>query len=157
MKQDRFLIGILIGIGAVILVALALFFVRQDAAVYRPDDTPEGVVYNYALAVTNGDYQKAYPYLADLDRKPSYEAFRSGFFGGAVNPRDVGLDVGAAEIDGDQAFVDLTLIFSPGDPFSSGYRNNDRAQLVRQGAAWKLKSMPMYNFWDYNWYQEMPK
>ena len=30
MKQDRFLTGILIGIGALILIALVLFFTRQE-------------------------------------------------------------------------------------------------------------------------------
>ena len=30
MKQDRFLLGILIGIGALVILALALFFIRKD-------------------------------------------------------------------------------------------------------------------------------
>ena len=157
MKPDRFLIGILIGIGALVLVALTLFFTRQDTQSYRPDDSPEGATFNYALAVVNKDYDKAYGYLADLENKPTYEQFRDAFFSGAVNPRNVGLDVGAAEIDGEAALVELSLIYSPSDPFSSGYSNTDRAQLVRQKGMWKLKYMPTYNFWDYNWYQDLPK
>jgi len=157
MKPDRFLIGILIGIGALILVALTLFFTRQDTQSYRPGDTPEGATFNYALALVNKDYDKAYGYLADLENKPTYEQFRDAFFSGAVNPRNVGLDVGAAEIDGEAALVELSLIYSPSDPFSSGYSNTDRAQLVRQKGMWKLKYMPTYNFWDYNWYQDLPK
>ena len=153
MKQDRFLIGILIGIVILIVIALGLFFMRQDTQTYRPDDTPEGVAYNYALAVINKDYEKAYGYLADLDHKPTYEQFREAFFSSMVNPRDVGLDVGEAEVDGDDALVELTLIHSPSDPFSGGYSNTDRAQLVRQNGKWKLKHMPTYNFWEYNWYQ----
>ena len=157
MKPDRFLIGILIGIGALILVALTLFFTRQDTQSYRPEDSPEGVTYNYALAVVNKDYEKAYGYLAELEHKPTYEQFRDSFFSGSVNPRNVGLDVGASEIDGDAALVELSLIYSPSDPFSSGYSNSDRAQLVNQNGIWKLKYMPTYNFWDYNWYQDVPK
>jgi len=156
MKQDRFLIGILVGIGVLIVVALGLFFMRQDKLEYLADDTPEGVTYNYALAVTDRDYEKAYGYLADLENKPTYEQFRDAFFRGSVNPGDVGLDVGEAEIDGDQALVELTMIYSPSDPFSSGYTSTERAQLVRQRGDWKLKYMP-YNFWEYNWYQEQPK
>jgi len=95
MKQDKFLIGILIGIGALILLALALFFLRKDGRMdYVADDNPEGVVNNYVLAVLNKDYQKAYGYLADLENKPTYEQFRQSFFNGMVNPTDAGNQVG---------------------------------------------------------------
>jgi hypothetical protein len=56
MKQDRFLLGILVGIGVLIVVALALFFTRQDNQDYVSDTTPEGVVHNYALALYKDDY-----------------------------------------------------------------------------------------------------
>ena len=157
MKQDRFLTGILIGIAVLIAAAPALFFLRRDGLSYRPDDTPQGVTYNYALAVSNGDYERAFGYLADLENKPTYDQFREAFFRGAVNPDNAGLDVGSAELDGDKAVVELTIIFSPSDPFSSGYQNTDRAQLVRQEGKWRLRYMPPYNFWDFGWYQEIPK
>ena len=156
MKQDRFLTGILIGIGVLVVVALALFFARQGKQTYMAGDTPEAVVFNYALAITEKDYQKAYGYLADVENKPSYEAFRQSFFNGMVSPNNVGVDVGAAHIEGEVASVDVTLVYSSSDPFSSGYNNAERAMLVKQGGAWKLSSMP-YNFWDYNWYQPTPK
>ena len=154
MKQDRFLTGILIGIGVLIIVALALFFTRQDKREYIADDTPEGVTYNYVLAIVNKDYEKAYGYIADLDNKPTYEQFRQSFFNGAVNPGNAGVDVGSADINGDEAIVELTLVYSPSDPFSSGYQNTDRALLVNQAGNWKLSAMPTYSFWDYNWYLE---
>jgi hypothetical protein len=34
MKQDKFLTGILIGIGVLIVIALALFFTRKDTKQY---------------------------------------------------------------------------------------------------------------------------
>lgn len=153
MKQDKFLTGILIGIGALIMLALVLFFTRQDKRDYLPDDTPEGVAHNYALAVINKDYEKAYGYLADLKYKPTYEEFRQSFLNGMVNPDGMGLDVGAAEIHADEAVVELTLYYSYSDPFSTRTGTTDRALLVEQGDEWKVSSMP-YNFWDYNWYQE---
>ena len=84
MKQDKFLTGILIGIGVLIVIALALFFTRKDTKQYTTEDTPEGVVYNYVLAVFNRDYEKAYTYLADLKNKPTYEEFRKSFFNGKL-------------------------------------------------------------------------
>ena len=65
MKQDRFLTGILIGIGILIIAALAVFFVRKDSQTYVPDDVPEGVVHNYVVAVLNKDYEKAFVLAAD--------------------------------------------------------------------------------------------
>ena len=153
MKQDKFLTSILIGIGALILLALGLFFTRQDKRDYVADNAPAGVVHNYVLAILNRDYDKAYGYLADLEHKPTYEEFRQSFFNGMVNPNNAGLEVGAAEINGDEAVVTVTLFYSYNDPFSSGYESTDHALLVEQNGAWKLSSMP-YNFWNYNWYQE---
>jgi hypothetical protein len=153
MKQDKFLTGILIGIGVLILLALGLFFTRQDKRDYIADNIPEGVVHNYVLAILNKDYEKAYGYLADLEYKPTYEEFRQSFFNGAVNPNNAGVEVGTTEINGDEAVVTITLFYSYSDPFSSGYESTDRALLVEQNGAWKLNTMP-YNFWDYNWYQK---
>jgi hypothetical protein len=153
MKQDRFLTGILVGIGALILIALALFFTRKETKDYVVVDSPSAAVFNYVLAITNKDYKTAYIYLADKENKPTYDKFRQSFFNGNVNSDNVGVDVGKAEINGDEAFVDLTLVYSSSDPFSGGYNNTDRAQLVKQNGDWKLMYMP-YNFWAYDWYQE---
>jgi hypothetical protein len=153
MKQDKFLTGILIGIGALILLALGLFFMRQDKRDYVADTTPDGVVHNYVLAVLNKDYQKAYGYLADLEHKPTYEEFRQSFFNGMINPNDTGVDVGSVEINKDEAVVNLSVYYSNTDPFSSRYASQDRALLMEQNGMWKLNSMPN-NFWGYNWYQE---
>lgn len=157
MKQDRFLTGILIGIGVLIITALAVFFIRKDEQIYIADDTPEGVVHNYVLAVLNKDYEKAYQYLADLEHKPSYELFRTSFITGGLYPSNSAVDVGVSEISGEDAYVEVAMIYNPSDPFSSGYRDVQRAILVRQNGVWKLSSMPAYNFWDYSWYQEPVK
>ena len=153
MKQDKFLTGILIGVGVLVVLALVLFFTRQDKRDYLPDNTPEGAAHNYVLAVLNKDYEKAYDYLADLKYKPTYEEFRQSFLNGIVNPENTGLDIGKATINGDEAVVELTIYYSYSDPFSSRTGSSDRALLVEQDGEWKVSSMP-YNFWDWNWYQE---
>jgi hypothetical protein len=157
MKQDRFLTGILIGIGLLVVVALAVFFTRKDTQTYVSDDTPEGVVHNYVVAALNKEYEKAYEYLADLENKPTYDEFHNSFVTGMVNPDSSGVDVGQSNITGDDATVEVTLVYNPSDPFSTGYRDTQRAILVKQNGEWKISSMPQYNFFDYNWYQEMPK
>jgi hypothetical protein len=154
MKQDKFLTGILIGIGVLIVLALVLFFTRQNGqSNYVAGDNPEDVVHNYVLAVLNKDYQKAYGYLADVENKPTYEEFRQSFFNGMVYPTDSGVEVGSAEINGNEAIVTLSVYYSVNDPFASRYASEDRALLVKQNGVWKLSSMPN-NFWDYGWYQK---
>lgn len=157
MKQDRFLLGILIGIGVLILAALIVFFSRQNQQTYNPEGTPDGAVHNYILAVLNGNYQKAYGYLADLDNKPSYDTFRRSFATGSVNPSDTGVTIGKTDVTGDDATVEVNTVNAQGDPFSSEFNNTGSAHLVKQNGGWNILSMTAYNLWDYNWYQAPPK
>jgi hypothetical protein len=157
MKQDRFLTGILIGIGILIVVALAVFFSRHDQASYVSDGTPDGVVHNYVLAVLNQDYEKAYGYLADLDHKPTFSEFRQPFAVGRIGQQDIGIKVGRAQVNGDSSAVEVTMVYSQGDPFGSELNNAGSAQLLLQNGSWKISSLPAYNLWDYSWYQAPPK
>lgn len=154
MKKDPFLTGILIGIGGLVVLALALFLTRkQDALAYVSEDTPEGVVHNYVVAVFQRDYEKAYGYLADKDNKPTPEQFREAFLKNYINPGNVGVDLGGTEFSGDEAFVTVYIQYDSSDPFSSGSRNEDRAVLIEQNGQWKLEQMPSGNFWGWDWYQ----
>jgi len=155
MKQDRFLTGILIGIAVLIVVALTVFFSRKDNLNYVADDTPEGVVQNYVVALHKRDFDKAYGYLADLENKPTQEQFHQSFLNHSVDTTNAGVEIGKAEIAGNSASVSLGLVYGQTDPFSNGYRNTDYAQLVQQNGAWKIKQMPN-NFWAYDWYQPTP-
>jgi hypothetical protein len=157
MRQDRFLTGILIGIALLIVAALAVYFTRRNQGNYVAENTPQGVVHNYVLAVLNKDYEKAYSYLADLENKPTFSQFRQAFAVGRLSPANNGIQIGKGTASGSDATVEVSMVYSPGDPFSSGYNNVGTAQLVRQGGAWKISSMPTYNLWDYSWYQPGPK
>src|SRR4051812_11295777 len=139
MKQDRFFTGILIGIAALVIVALVVFFMRKDNLVYVADDNPVGVVQNYVVALHKHDYEKAYAYLADLEYKPPLEQFQQSFINHNIDPTNSALELGKAEITGKSATVQLNVNNSPRDPFSSEYVNADYAQLVNQNGAWKIK------------------
>ena len=157
MKQDRFLMGILIFIGLLVSAALALFFIRQDTQVYGAEDTPEGVIRNYTLALQKQDFQRAYDYLADKDNRPTYEAFRRAFLTNQLNVSSNALQVGSVQyLNGGEATVSVTVLYAGGGPFTENSSSIDTASLVQQEGAWKLNYMP-YPFWSYDWYQPIPQ
>ena len=156
MKKDRFLIGILVGIGVLITAALVVFFIRQgDGQTYTQEDTPDGVVHNYVLAFQQGDFQKAYGYLADEEDKPAFGDFRSFFSTDYNGPKNYGIQITGWDEDLDNsAWVDVTTVqISPG-PFSGVNRNNSVAHLIKnEKGDWKIESMP-YPFWGWDWYSD---
>jgi hypothetical protein len=153
MKQDRFLIGILVFIGLLVIAALGLFFVRQEIPVtYRAEDTPSGVVFNFALAVQRQDVERAYGYLADLDHKPIQQVFQQAILNGTIDPA-ASLQVADAVMTGeDTALVMVTIHTMSNGPFDSGWDSTENATLVRQDGAWKITYMP-YPYWSFDWFQ----
>jgi len=153
MKQDRFLIGILVFIGILVVAALVMYFVRPETLTYQPDDTPEGVVYNFALAVQNNDVERAYGYLADQEYKPSETAFRQAIMNNYLYTEGYALQVDETRIlDADEAWVLVSIHYLSTGPFDSGWSSQDHASLVRQNGEWKLNYMPS-PYWFYDWYQ----
>ena len=153
MKLDRFLIAIIAGIALVTIVAILLFLTRRDAsATYPPDDTPEGVVAAYVMALQNGDWERAHAYLAEGDDKPDLGRFRQTLFIEEPHQRDAGVEIEATQVDGDRATVNLMVVNIGGGLFADIYRNPGVAILERQDGAWKIVEMP-YPFWSFSWYQ----
>ena len=152
MKQDRFLIGILIFIFLLVAVALGLFYTRQDTQTYGPEDSPAGVVRNYVIAVQNMDFERAYGYMAERDAKPGYDNFRKAFLNSELDTSNAALQIGSTRnISESEAVVDVTLVYSSNDPFSRSWSDSQKASLIKQDGSWKLTSMP-YPYWGWDWY-----
>lgn len=62
-STNKLLIGIVAGIVILIIVALVVALTQPEAT-YQSPDTPDGVVYNYLLALKKGDYEIAWSYLS---------------------------------------------------------------------------------------------
>ena len=151
MQRDRFLTGILVGIAALIVLALALFFLRRGTDRYMDEATPAGVINNYVLALQEQEYERAYGYLADSPSKPDLAQFQQSFLGGqqqAVSRTAV--DIGdIATANGDQtATVQLVLLETSGGLFSETRRSSQTATLVKQEGQWKIASGP-YPIWSF--------
>lgn len=156
MKQDRFLIGILAAIGVLVIASVAVFLVRGNDQTYLPEDTPEGVVHNFVLAIQQRDVERVYNYLADKDYKPTYDDVRQALLIEQIGNANNGVQIVGSEISGDEAVVEVNIIFAGGGPFQETYSNSGTAILTRQNGAWKIESMS-YPFWSWNWYSEPPK
>ncbi len=156
MKKDRFLNGLIAGIGVLIIFALVLFFVRQQQAEYLPDDTPNGVVHNYLLGVLERDYDRAYTYLTDGPEKPSLSLFQQELSRTSNEISRVNISIGEVFIDGEIATVQLSMRQSYEGPFNNLGRYTESAQLKMDNGKWKIVSMP-FPFWSWNWYAEVIK
>lgn len=158
MKQDKFLTGILIGIAVLVLVSVGVYFSRRNVPLdYRAEDLPEGVVFNYILALRNKDYNRAYYYLSDQEHKPTLAEFKKAVL---INQSQIDVavvDIRETTINGDTAVVQVVMLnqYSEGI-FSSGYETPESSTLEKVNGEWKIQSMP-YLFWDYSWYQQVVK
>ena len=152
MKEDRFLIVIIIVVALLVVVSLVVFFVQNSEISYIADDTPDGVVHNYILALQQGDFGKAYGYLANKEDKPSYDRFQQDIVANQTGMRDTGIQINDVNILKDTAQVELTVIENGGGPVLSEYRHTETALLVEEDGDWKLLQMP-YFYWSWNWYQ----
>jgi hypothetical protein len=154
MKKDKFLLGIIVGILLLVVLSLIVYFSRKTVApTYRSDDTPEGVVYNYILALRKEDYAKAYGYLADKAGKPTQTAFRQAVLMNKDQIQQAIVDLGDTNIDADSAIIEVAVQNSGSDGiFGGGYQNKENAILEKVDGVWKITSMP-YLFWSYDWFQ----
>jgi hypothetical protein len=142
MKQDRFLLIILAGIGLLVVSAIVLFVIRQNSQTYGPEDTPEGVLRNYILAINREDYAKAYSYLPDIETKPDYDKFQQQMNSKMDSINQTALKIMSIDISGDEAEIKVVLTREGSDPFDSRYSTNQTVLLVLQDEAWKLTRLP---------------
>ena len=153
MKQDRFLQGILIFIVLMVIIALGIFILKGNDQSYGPEDSPEGVVVNYALAVQNMDFERAFGYLADNTYKPDFETFRYSFLNQRLDTTNASIQIGATRISGtDEAYIEVSVIYSSSDLFPSPNSRGEIVTLTKQSQDWKITSMP-HPYWGWDWYK----
>ena len=150
MKNDRFLISILIGILLIVLVALGLYFQRQAVPSYRDGTNPDDIVHNYALALSQADYEKAYGYLAEGKLKPGFDTFRRAFLTNELNISNASLRTDQADIVKEEALVPVTVLQAGGGLFGDIMRMEYTGILVLQDGEWKIKDLP-YPYMNWNW------
>ena len=153
MKQDRFLIAILAAVGILVVAALLVFFLRQDSQAYGAEDTPQGVVRNYIIAIYQGDFERAYNALQDAPDKPSYQEFQQPFLANRLDTSNVSVRITDSKTSGDNAVVNLILTHGGTRLFDGSWSEQGSAILVQQNGNWKIVEMP-YPYWAWEWDQK---
>ena len=113
-----------------------------------PENTPEGIVQRYFLALKAEDYVTAYSYLSPPPtEKYPYEEWRSSFTSSEEKP-SFKVTLGKSAVRGNEATVDVTVdTFRPGGPFENPVRTHHITFfLKKEGTSWKITSP-----WDVWW------
>ncbi|MCU0487425.1 MAG: hypothetical protein MUE67_00575 [Anaerolineales bacterium] len=147
LKQDRFLLILLLALGGLVVSAVVLFFVRSGEQEYGPTDTPEGVVRNYILALQKGDYPTAYSLLALDADLPSLEQFENGLLAQRQTFDSLSVRLGTAVQAGQTAMVRLIVLHTSGGPFQDTWQDETSVTLRLDAAGdWKITAAP-WPFW----------
>jgi len=142
MKQDRFLLAILAAIGLLIIVAVALFFIRQNSQTYGSEDTPESILRNYVLAINQEDYARAYDYLSDTETKPDFEQFQQDLNRKTDIIDRTALKIISIDLAENEAKIKVIISREGTDLFETRYTSQRTVVCVYQDGVWKLTSVP---------------
>jgi len=157
-NRDRFLWVIVGGALALVIAGIvSVAFVGRQGQEFLPDDTPEGVVHNYFLALQNGEYDRAYGYLSDsLEKKPSASEFAAQLRRMTDFPsgeRSIGMKVEGVRLeDDDEAWVEVEVSeFSARGPFErSEYTRHETVILRLEDGQWRIVQY-FYPYWQWEW------
>ncbi len=144
--------GVAIGVLVIVTVALVLSTTRGSSTLL-PEDTPEGTVQRFLLAMEQQDFAKAYSYLA-LDEKGQrvpYESWVQSIPRGSSGS-GWKATIDKTTVSGDQATVIVTVsVLHPlRGPFNDPVSTNTLSfSLKKISGSWLIVSRPdiWYLFW----------
>lgn len=144
--------GAAIGILVVVTIALVLLN-RGGEVALQPEDTPQGTVQRYLVAIKDKDYRTAYSYLSiNPSGKPlTYDDWvRSVPFSSTSNQSVWKASLGKTTVTAQEAMVEIVVdVFRPGGPFEDPLRTqNIIFQLSKVDGKWLITS-PNYIYWIY--------
>ena len=153
MRSSRrwlFTFGLAIGVLVIVTVVLVLTTSSRGDEPLLPEDTPEGTVQRFLLAVRDEDYLAADSYLSPaIDDKTTYDLRRNRAVRYGEEP-GWRVTLGKSIVRDDEATVDITVsIFSPRGPFENSVRTHHVTFfLKKEGISWRITS-PVNLWWLY--------
>jgi hypothetical protein len=143
--------GAVIGLLAVVALVLVLITSNQPVRLL-PENTPEGVVQRYILALDQGDYAVAWSFLAPqrFEKPMTFEDWRRSMNLPGERPA-YKATLGQINITGDFATVEVVIdtFRNYGGLFDNPVNTNRVLfSLQRTGPTWKITD-PFYVWWIY--------
>ena len=138
----------------VITTILLVLLVKEDKAALLPENTPEGVVQRYLVAIREERYQEAYNYLSidPSDRITTYDDWLLMVVGNSriSNSNEWKATLGKTMQYTGTATVDVYIdSIGSGGLFEDTLRNQQVTfQLSKSDGVWLITS-PIYIFWIY--------
>ena len=136
----------------VIAVTALVFLVDAPAAELLPEDTPEGTVQRYLVAVHENRFEDAYAYLkfSSYERVGTFEEWMQFYVGWPEPTKQHTWKATLAEIytEGSKSAVEVIIdTFRPGSIFENPiYSQNVFFTLERFEGKWFITS-PVYIYW----------
>lgn len=158
--RDWFLISIVVGIVAIVIAGLVLALSGSEPRDYVSDEDPQGVAFNYLLAIQKKDYDRAYGYLAaELPSRPAdagqfFDDLQDSWNCSSEQLEQSGFRIDESEIFTDRAvvFVEQT-IYTRGGIFGGGsYTNRHTVNLIQEPAGWRINNSDQC--WSFEWNSE---
>lgn len=152
-KTDKVLIGIVSGIILLVVVAFAVAMLRPQQA-YLPENMPEGVAFNYLLALQQGDYERAYRYLSPQiwGYPRSADKFTENIHNNTwsfstLNSDAITVEVDSVKSQGSYAEVEMKQTrFNENGLFNSSQRTNFFTIILQrsQDGIWRIQHSESY-------------
>ncbi len=153
MRSSRrwlFAFGLAIGLLVIVTVVLVLTTSSRGDEPLLPEDTPEGTVQRFLLAVRDGDYLAADSYLSPtIHDNTDYDLRRNRVVGPGEEP-GWRVTLGKSIVRDDEATVDVTVsVFRPRGPFENSVSTHlVTFFLKKEGTSWSITS-PVNLWWLY--------
>lgn len=153
-SSRRWLIVFTIVISVLVTATISLVLLTKGNEVtLLPENTPQGVVQHYLIAIQEKNYQKAYDYLSlDPSQKiTTYNDWLQMVGQPYVSNQSAWkATLGKTTPNGDYATVEVTIdTVRPGGPFDNPVRSQQIIfQLRIVGGKWLITS-PTYIYWIY--------
>lgn len=156
-NSDKILLAIVAGI--ILIVVIAFFVViRRPEPQFQVDNTPEGVVHDYLLALQLGDYESAYGHLssevvypADIDE--FYDSLREAPWEFTVSDNYSQVIESSEPISDQSVAVTVREIYTTNSLFAGDdYSDTFSMRVENDGGEWKLVSGERY--WSSCWGEE---
>lgn len=152
-SPNHLLLGLGIAITSLTVIAVALVLFTRNIVPLLPQDTPQGTVQSFLLAIQNKEYPKAYNYLqlTENGAKVSYNDWVRDIPSMTPSPQAAWkATLGQTTITGNNASVEVLVdTFRPNGPFgSSTYTQAVTFQVTKVGNSWLITTRPPL-YWLY--------